>query len=199
MSPQDMRGTLIERTIQVVATEGLDKATTKAIVAGTGINEAYIYRRFLSKDDLLARTFETVEQELVEKILTHMDVMNVQELDYETRCRMFFMMVWKFMLGNKEKCVFYVRYYYSPYFLKYSIKDHMVRYAPVVKDFQEAFKEEADTWMILNHILNVMLDFALKVHNGQMPNEDIYAEHVFRVVYASTEQYFRETEEIEEL
>ena len=117
MSPQDMRGTLIERTIQVVASDGIDKATTKAIVAGTGINEAYIYRRFLSKDDLLARSFENVEQGLVDNILKHMDVMSVRELDYETRCRAFFMRVWKFMLGNKEKCLFYVRYYYSPYWL----------------------------------------------------------------------------------
>ena len=199
MSPQDMRGTLIERTIQVVASDGIDKATTKAIVAGTGINEAYIYRRFLSKDDLLARSFENVEQGLVDNILKHMDVMSVRELDYETRCRAFFMRVWKFMLGNKEKCLFYVRYYYSPYFLEYSIKEHMERYKPVVEEFKLAFTEETDAWMILNHILNVMLDFAVKVHNGQMPDEDIYAELVFRVVYASTEQYFKKTEEIEEL
>jgi len=46
-------------------------------------------------------------------------------------------------------------------------------------------------WMILNHILNVMLDFAVKVHNGQMPNEENYSEHVFRVIYASVKQYFR--------
>ena len=48
--------------------------------------------------------------------------------------------------------------------------------------------------MILNHILNVMLDFAIKVHNNQMPHEDNYAEHVFRVIYRSIEQYFRKEE-----
>jgi len=36
-----------------------------------------------------------------------------------------------------------------------------------------------------------MLDFAVKVHNGQMPNEENYSEHVFRVIYASVKQYFR--------
>ena len=49
--------------------------------------------------------------------------------------------------------------------------------------------------MILNHILNVMLDFAIKVHNDQMSKEDNYAEHVFRVIYRSVEQYFRGKEE----
>ncbi len=61
----------------------------------------------------------------------------------------------------------------------------------LVEKFKDAFKDEADVWMILNHILNVMLDFAVKVHNDQMPNEEIYAEHVFRVIYASVKQYFR--------
>lgn len=37
-----MREKLIARTISVIATEGLDKTTTKAITTGTGINEAYI-------------------------------------------------------------------------------------------------------------------------------------------------------------
>ena len=49
--------------------------------------------------------------------------------------------------------------------------------------------------MILNHILNVMLDFAVKVHNNQMSQEDNYAEHVFRVLYASVKQYFKNAKE----
>ena len=68
----------------------------------------------------------------------------------------------------------------------------MKHIVPVVEKFKEAFKDEADVWMILNHILNVMLDFAVKAHNGQIPKEDNYVEHVFRVIYASVKQYFRE-------
>ena len=63
---------------------------------------------------------------------------------------------------------------------------------PVVEKFKDAFTEESDVWMILNHILNVMLDFAVKVHNKQMSDEDDYVEHIFRVIYASVQQYFKE-------
>ena len=62
----------------------------------------------------------------------------------------------------------------------------------LLEEFRKAFKDEADVWMILNHILNVMLDFAAKEHNGQMSQEDNYTEHVFLVIYASIKQYFRE-------
>lgn len=195
MSPQDMREKLIARTITVIATEGLDKTTTKAITTGTGINEAYIYRHFSDKKDLLSKAFDKLDEELVAKVMQHLPVMYMQELEYELRCRVFFEAVWKFLIGNKEKCLAFVQYYYSLYFTKYSAESHKRRYIRIVEKFKDAFKDEADVWMILNHILNVMLDFAVKVHNGQMPSEDNYSEHVFLVIYRSVEQYFRKSKE----
>jgi len=190
-----MREKLIARTITVIATEGLDKTTTKAITTGTGINEAYIYRHFSDKKDLLSKAFDKLDEELVAKVMQHLPVMYMQELEYELRCRVFFEAVWKFLLGNKEKCLAFVQYYYSLYFTKYSAESHKRRYIPIVEKFKDAFKDEADVWMILNHILNVMLDFAVKVHNDQMPSEDNYSEHVFLVIYRSVEQYFRKSKE----
>lgn len=63
----DVRSTLIDQTIKVVANEGLDKATTKAIVGDTGINEAYIYKFFKDKDDLLVSSFSALDDELYSK------------------------------------------------------------------------------------------------------------------------------------
>lgn len=193
MKQDEIRRRLIDGTIHVIARDGIDKATTKSIGEETSINQAYIYRCFEGKEDMFARAFDALDIELADKVMLHMAVMYMQEMEYEMRCRFFFFAVWKFLLGNRNKCLTYVRYYYSPYFSKYSAEDHKKRFVPLVNRFNDAFKDEADVWMILNHILNVMLDFAVKVHNGQMPNEDIYAEHVFRVVYRSVEQYFKTT------
>ena len=195
MKQEELRRSLIDGTIHVIAREGLDKASTKQIGLATKINEAYIYRCFKDKEDMFAKAFDSLDNELENKILQHLPVMYMQELEYELRCRVFFEAVWKFLLGNKEKCLAFVRYYYSPYFQQYSYESHKRRYAPIVEKFKDAFKDEADVWMILNHILNVMLDFAVKVHNDQMPNEDNYAEHVFRVIYQSVKQYFRKIKE----
>jgi len=192
-----MRETLLARTITVIANQGLDKTTTKAIVTGTGINEAYIYRCFADKEDLLAKTFDSLDNELVRAVLQYLPVMSMTELDYEMRCRYYFFPVWQFLLGNREKCLAFVQYYYSPHFEKLSANAHQQRYQTLVDKFRVAFKDEADVWMILNHILNVMLDFAVKVHNGRMSEEDNYAEHVFRVIYASIKQYFKTSKESE--
>ena len=195
MSPSDIRETLIERTITVIANDGLDKTTTKAIVTGTNINEAYIYRHFSGKEDLLAKTFEKLDEELMAKAIQYLDVMYLHEMNFEIRCRIYFTKIWEFLLGNRKKCLTFVRYYYSSYFQRYSAKAHKQRYAPLVEKFKQVFKDEADVWMILNHILNVMFSFSVLVHNGEMPEEDNYAEHVFRVIYASIKQYFRKKQE----
>ncbi|MBQ8742891.1 MAG: TetR/AcrR family transcriptional regulator [Clostridia bacterium] len=196
MKQDEIRRTLIDGTIHVIARDGLDKATTKQIGLATTTNEVYIYRCFVDKEDMLARTFDSLDEELANKVMQYLPIMYKKEMVYEMRCRFFFFEVWKFLLGNRDKCLAYVRYYYSPYFFKCSADSHKNRFAPTVDKFRDAFKEEADVWMILNHILNVMLDFAVKVHNGQMSDSDDYSEHIFRVIYRSIEQYFRTPKEI---
>ncbi len=191
MKQDDLRQALIDGTIHVIAQNGLDKATTKAISKATGINEVYIYRLFENKENLFEKAFEYLDKQLVDKALLHINVMYMREMDYETRCRIYFLAIWRFLIGNRDEILMYVRYYYSPYFKKLSSEAHKLRYTAVVNKFKDAFKDEADVWMILNHILNVMLDFAVMVHNDEMPKKDNYTEHVFRVIYASVKQYFR--------
>lgn len=197
MKSSNLRQSLIDGTIHVIAEEGMDKATTKQVGLRTNINEAYIYRCFKGKEDMFVKTFDMLDCELVNAIMQNMDVMSMAGIDFEMRCKVFFYKVWGFLLGNREKCLAYVRYYYSPYFIKYSVEEHTKRFTPVVEKFSNSFVEEANVWMILNHILNIMLDFAVKVHNGQMPEQDDYTEHVFRVVYRSVDQYFRKEEVVD--
>ena len=191
MKQDEFRRKLIDGTIFVIAQYGLDKASTKQIGTVTSVNEAYIYRCFKNKEHMFAKAFSNLDEELVSKVMEHVSVMYDTSMEFEKRCRVFFFEVWEFILNNRDRCLAYMQYFYSPYFAMYSAEEHEKRCKPIVEKFCDAFKDEADVWMILNHILNVMLDFAVKVHNNLMPNTEIYAEHVFRVVYRSVEQYFR--------
>ena len=195
MTQEEMRLALVNSTVKVVANDGLDKTTTKAISTVADLNEVYIYRLFEGKEDLLRKSFEMLDKELTDAVYSALPVMYNNEQDFVSNCRILFCTVWHFLLGNRDKCVCYMRYFYSPYFTKYSADTHEKRFAPLVAKFKDAFLDEADVWMILNHILNVMLDFAVKVHNGQMSSSDDYSEHVFRVIYASVKQYFRNPKE----
>ena len=138
--------------------------------------------------------WKILKEEVVSKALEHVSVMYVQEKDFVMRCWEFYLGVWRFLLGNHDKCVAYVRYYYSPYFCKNSAEDHQKRYAPLVNKFRDAFREDTNTWMVLDHILKTMLAFAINVYNGIVPDDDDTAEHVFRLIYSSSGQYFKKGE-----
>ena len=191
MKQNEIRQRLIDGTVCVIAKEGLDKASTKQTGLAASINEAYIYRCFKDKEDMFAKTFDALDEELLAITMQHVEVMYRTDMEFVQRCRSYFFAVWAFLLGSRDKCLTYMQYFYSPYFTRCSAEGHKKRFMPLLTRFSGAFKDEADVWMILNHILNVMLDFAVKVHNDQMPNKDEYAEHVFRVIYASVKQYFR--------
>jgi len=192
MKREIMRSQLIDGTIRVIARDGLEKATTKLIGLETSTNEAYIYRCFSNKEDMFAKVFDSLDEELESVVKQNVPVLFKQELEVEERCRKAFTSVWRFMLGNQDKCLTFVRYYYSPYFKNYSQEIHNQRYESLVEELKRAFRDEANVWMLLNHILNVMLDFAVKVFSGAVPDNDDTAEHVFRLVYVSVRQYFRE-------
>ena len=110
MNQSELRLELINGTIQVIAKYGLDKASTKQIGLATSINEAYIYRCFEDKEDMFAKTFALLDEKLVSKAMQHVSVMYMQEMEYEMRCRVFFSFIWKFLLGNREKCLAFALY-----------------------------------------------------------------------------------------
>lgn len=187
MKQDEIRRAMIDGTIHVVARDGLDKATTKLLAAEAGVNEAYIYRFFDGKEDMLVKTFTTLDLELSGKILECMPAMANSNISIENRCWMLFSCVWNFLLCNSEKCLCFIRYYYSPYFIKYSSKEHKEMYQTVVEKIQPAFKEGADVWMLLNYILDVMLAYSIRVFNGELANDAKTAEYVYNLVYSGVE------------
>jgi len=191
MKHENVREKLIARTIHIIATNGMDKTTTKAIAADAGISEVYIYRHFANKEDLLSKAFDKLDDELVEKLTIHFPVMYTQGLSFEKRCRLLFDEIWACLLSNREDCFAYVRYYYSPYFAKNSLVTHTQKFDGLVRKFGEGFLAEANARMLMNHALTTMLDFAIKVFDGMVPNNSDTAEHVFRVVYYAMKPYFK--------
>jgi len=183
---------LIEQTIIAVAKNGLDKTTTKSIVAGSNINEAYIYSYFGNKEDLLNKTFEALDNELVDVLSKNLNVMGNAQVNYEARCRRYFNIIWRFILNGPERTLCFTRYYYSPYFSNNAADSHKARYEEFTKVFSQAFKPDANVWMLLNHILNVLLDFAIKVFDGSVPDDDDTAEHVFRLLFYSITPYIKD-------
>ena len=78
MKQDEFRQVLIDGTIHVIARDGIDKASAKQIEAETGINAVYIYRCFKDKEDMFAKTFDYLDDELASAMMTHVSAMYVR-------------------------------------------------------------------------------------------------------------------------
>lgn len=193
MTKEEIRQALLESTVNAVASVGFEGATTKAIASSKGINEAYIYRLFGGKEKLFAATFEMLDLELISAI-HRSGALSASTEDVEGELRRIFSGVWRFVMNNRDRCFAYVRYYFSNYYIELSHSSHMAAYASIVSAMSPLFRERADVTSLLHHVLSSLLDFAVRVHNGDIPDDSDSTEHIFRVLFCVFRPYLRDTE-----
>ncbi|MBR5253276.1 MAG: TetR/AcrR family transcriptional regulator [Clostridia bacterium] len=193
-----IRETLINNTICLVAEGGFEAATTKAItysvppIENIKMNEVYIYRLYGSKENLYGVTFEILDQELI--VALRRCIMQAGDLNAETEKKLYkvFLRAWRFLLGHEKRCRCYIRYYHSVYFTGDSLRRHNVIFDDVVNYMSPLFRDEVDVKSVLHCMFMTMFDFAVRVFNKDLENNEENRPHIFYVLYNIMVPYFRE-------
>lgn len=185
------RAGLMDGAIHAVAINGLENTATRDISIASGINEAYIYRYFENKEDLLAKTFAREDDLFLEKILNNFPVLHYESIEYEARCKVLFMRCWEYIIGRREQLTFYIRYYYSSSFLKYAYEEHMQKYEVLLENMKNAFPESVDSRAILNHILDTLLNTAMNQLNHPNRTNEEAAENNFRMIFSVVKAFVK--------
>ena len=97
----------IEGTVRVVARDGLDKTTTKAIATEAGLSEAYIYRCFESKEALLCAAFHMEDVAFAYFLKQNLVGIHIQNTPWKDRAFQLWSASWRFILGRRDDCLFY--------------------------------------------------------------------------------------------
>ena len=195
----EIRQLLINNAISLVASGGFESATTKALahsgnpLQNAKMNDAYIYRIFGSKEDLFKAAFITLDCELIYAFRTGVEAVGGISPYSKEKLIHFFEMSWNFLLRNEERCRYYVRFYYSVYFKDLALVAHRKNMAEMVKEMTPLFKEEADVHAILHTAFTTLLDFAIRVYNGELENDETNRPHIFNVIYCMMSTYFKES------
>jgi AcrR family transcriptional regulator len=195
---QDMRTLLIENTIQLISDGGFERATTHAITHGGKVlpsmkmNEVYIYRLFGSKERLYDAAFDRLDTEMFHAVRTAFAACGEEggynrDAFYES-----FREIWRFLLSEESRCRCYIRYYYSIYLRDDVLERHKQRYTDLVTIMSPLFKPEADVKSIIHSVFTTLLDFAIRVYNGDLEDTELNAKHIFNVVYCMMVTYFKD-------
>ena len=181
---ENTRQVFIESAVRVVARDGLDKATTKAIAADAGLNEANIYRCFESKEDLLCAAFHMEDVNFAYFLKQNLHVMHVQNTTWKDRALQLWSVRWRFILERRDDCLFYLRYYYSANCRTYAYEEHLQCFQELFAAVEQTFEAEANVNMVLHQVYDTMLSFAARVLGGEMPDDDVTTQWAFDQIYS---------------
>ena len=194
---ENIMAILIDNAIHLIAEGGFEKATTKNLAhyreapKDIKMNEAYIYRLFGSKEILYESAFLSLDKELTDGFCKAIAASSDLLIDTKKKLYQFFLMAWQFMLKNEAHCRCYVRYYYSIYFKGKALKKHTEHFDMIASNFNALFKKEADVRTIMHSVFNTLLDFAIRVYNGEIVDNETNRVHVFNVLYCMMMTYLK--------
>lgn len=180
----DLKSAFIKSAVRVVARDGLEDTTTKAIAAEAKLNEAYIYRCFNSKDELLSTAFQEEDENFARLIKRTLPVLKMEESDFRERAYLLWKAAWDFILANQDDCLFYLRYYYSANFRSYAYDSHLDRFRSLAEQFRKMLKTDVSAEMLLHQIFDTMLSFAARILSGEIKNDAATEKWVFEQMYS---------------
>lgn len=194
----DIKNLLIKNAIHLISEGGFEKATTKELTYCSGhlpdykMNEVYIYRFYGNKAGLYEAAFASLDAELYDTFIDGIKAVGNFEGQTKEKLHEFVLIAWHFIMSNEERCRYYVRYYYSIYFKDISKENHNKLFEKIVNEFSPLFKEEADVPAILHSVFTAFLDFAIRVYNGDLEDNEENRPHMFNVLYCMMVTYFKD-------
>ncbi len=195
----EIKQLLINNAINLIADGGFEGATVKELVRyggdlpGFKMNDVYIYRIFGSKESLYEAAFLSLNNELYYSFKNGIEAIGGFGADPREKLYEFFTRAWKFVLHNERRCRCYVRYYYSIYFKGHTLDAHNEHFNKIVSVMAPIFKAEADVFSIMHSVFVSLLDFGIRVYNGDLEDSEENRTHIFNVLYCMIATYLKKT------
>lgn len=191
MTQNRIRNALMDGAIKVVARDGLEKITTRSIASECDLHDAYIYRYFIDKDDLLMRTFIREDKAMTARIKENLEKSDLKGKSIEEVLRAIVMPIWEFLMENEDVCKFYVRYYYLIHFEKDAIEEFREDNRTLRGTFEDLFPQGADLELMFHYHMDTLLNIAMKVTTDEIEKTPDIGERVFKLLYSVTKVFLK--------
>ena len=189
----EKKNALTAATIRFISREGLERLTTKSVEAESGISERYIFLYFSSKDGLLQQTFDQVEKEMAANLCSCIRTAKETCTDNESLLRQAWAGHWKYIISRPNHTRFYIRYFYSEQFERFSREDHSKNTGAVKDLLLPLFKDGDQAEDLLRYAFTTMLSSALAAITGTGSSPAELCERIFRMIFQSMKDQLVQT------
>ena len=166
----EKQSALIDAAIRAVARDGLEKTTTRSIGSVAGINDAYIYRYFKDKEDLLSRAYILVNEDLVSLLMHRIGEAGKMAIEYG-RQRFAYVLrgLWDVLLENRDICLFCDYYYHSASYQKYAADAHHTLAISLLDKMGERYTIAEQGEHALYYLMESIFGFAARAVTDRYP------------------------------
>lgn len=181
---EEQKARLIEATIRTIAANGLERSSVDDVCKEAGLNVAYVYRLFASKDELLLKTFEKLDTELFDFVIGNHERLDRTRADFEEKSRALFNLCWEYITARPDALKFYVWYYHSATFHATGYEEHIARFGALLKKLRPALPESADVTRTMHHIFKTLLNQALDYITHPVSTNEETRNACFAMIFA---------------
>ena len=175
---------LLQAAIRAVARDGLEKTTTRSIGAAAGINDAYIYRYFKDKEELLSRAYIDANEHLVKLLLHRIGEAGKMAIEYgRERFAYVARGLWDVLLENAELCLFCDYYYHSASYQKYAADAHHTLALSLLEKMEERYTIAERAEYSLYYLMESIFGFAARAITGRYPKGEDGFEQMLDQLY----------------
>lgn len=185
----EMRYRLKQNAIRIVASEGIEHLTTKKVAQASDLAEVYIYRYFESKTDLLDQCFMEVEKMIGDNLTDIFEAVIQKNMNLDDSAEEFWYMFWKFLMQHPECTIFYKRFYNSAYFnqelrdvRRYDFEKLVQKIYRLGERYNVLSESDLDVEMVLKHIIDVTVSYAVKILSEEMPNDEDNIRFIYHMI-----------------
>lgn len=192
----DKRQTLLQSTVRAVAKYGMKDVSTRNISGDAGVNDAYIYRYFKDKEDLLVQAYLLENDRFMRHVIRRIELVQEQAALQEMRDRycIIFHTAWRYLLDTPNVCRFFMYYYHSPNFEKYAQEAYKKQLDLLTEKIIHLFNGVEDAKHCLYALFVLMNSFAIQVVNSELPDNAETEDRVFRMTYNAICAQMKNTE-----
>lgn len=178
---------LLQSTVRAVAKHGMKDVSTRSISSDAGLNDAYIYRCFRDKDDMLAQAYLMENEKFMRHVMQQIDQIRKQAAAFPLveRCRLVFHAAWRYLIDTPDVCRFFMYYYRSPDFKKYAQKEYQAQMNVLSEKILNLFDSLADAEHCLYALFVLLNSFSLHVVNEELPDNSETESRVFNMVFSA--------------
>lgn len=192
-TPEELKSEIMKGTMHLVAEGGMTNFSFPKLLQVSGISAPTVYEHYKNKEILLKSCFMKTDLEVVHLVEDIIDKLP-HDIPYDDPEKMngifqlIWLSYWKFLLSDRDRTLFYWRYYNSEFYTKKLAEERDKNFVELIEfvnllDLKYNAQKEHNFRILLVNIINSTVRDATKVLCGVYENNDITAKTVYKMTF----------------